>query len=227
MVDDEHDIASLVAVNLRQSGYESVDAASAEEALKIIQHQKIDLLVLDLLLPRMSGFELCAHLKSKPATAGIPIIVISALNAESDRLRALNMGAEDYLAKPFSVRELVARVRAVLRRVNGHLENETMVCGDLHFDLLRDRLIIHGQPVSLSRNEFRLLKYLAANAGHVFTRDELLDFLWGRGSKLGSGNIDVHIHRLRRKLETDPGRPVYLHTVWGVGYRFGAAENDE
>ncbi len=223
VVDDERDITNLVALNLRQSGFEALETATAEEALNILQRQKIDLLILDLLLPHMSGFELCEYLKSKPGTAAVPIIIISALTAENERLRALNLGVEDYLPKPFSVRELVARVRTVLRRVNGSQKMETMACGDLYFDLVRYRLMVKGKTVRVSRNEFRLLKYLASNPGRTFSRQELLNYLWGKGSKLGFGNIDVHIHRLRHKIEPDPAEPIYLRTVWGVGYRFAEA----
>jgi len=226
VVDDERDITSAVALNLRQSGFEALETGTAEEALDILQQQKIDLLILDLLLPQMSGFELCEYLKSRPSTATVPIIVISALSAENERLRALNLGAEDYLSKPFSVRELVARVRAVLRRVNGHQKAEALASGDLQFDLVRYRLTVKGRRVRVSRNEFRLLKYLASNPNRTYSRQDLLDYLWGKGNKLGNGNIDVHIHRLRQKIEPDPGKPIYLHTVWGVGYRFAAEERE-
>lgn len=220
VVDDERDITSLVALNLRQSGFEVYESSSAEDALNILQQRKIDLLILDVLLPQMNGFELCEHLKSSPVASSVPIIFISALGAERERLRALNLGAEDYVSKPFSVRELVARVRTVLRRVNGSQKVDTLVCGELKFDLVRYRLAVKDQPVQVSRNEFRLLKYLASNPNRVFSRQELLDYLWGKGSKLGYGNIDVHIHRLRQKIKPDHTNPTYLHTNWGVGYRF-------
>jgi DNA-binding response OmpR family regulator len=224
VVDDEPDIRSLVISNLRQAGFDTLEAGSAEAALEVIQRQRIDLMVLDILLPQMSGFELCGHIKSRPQTAELPIIVISALGAESERLRALNLGAEDYLPKPFSVRELVARVRVVLRRAGVPQKEDTMVCGDLHFDLVRYRLTVKGKQVQVSRNEFRLLKYLASNPTRVYSRQQLLDYLWGEGNKLGYGNIDVHIHRLRHKIEPDPAKPTYLHTIWGVGYRFSTGK---
>ena len=227
VVDDERDITSVVALNLRQSGFEVFESGSAEEALNILQQKKIDLLILDVLLPQMNGFELCEHLKTSPVASSVPIIFISALGAERERLRALNLGAEDYVPKPFSVRELVARVRAVLRRVNGSQKIDTLVCGDLKFDLVRYRLAVKDKPVQVSRNEFRLLKYLAGNPNRVFSRQELLDYLWGKGNKLGYGNIDVHIHRLRQKIEPDPANPIYLHTIWGVGYRFSVEKENE
>lgn len=226
IVDDEADIRGLVALNLHQAGFGTLEAGSAEEALNLLNQQHFDLLVLDMLLPNMSGFELCAHLKSRPHTAALPIIVISALGAENERLRALNLGAEDYLPKPFSVRELVARVRAVLRRVHGHQKAESLVCGDLQFDLIRYRLSVRGKPVQVSRNEFRLLKHLAINSSRAYSRQQLLDYLWGEGTKLGHGNIDVHIHRLRHKIEPDPANPTYLHTIWGVGYRFSSEKEN-
>jgi two-component system phosphate regulon response regulator PhoB len=224
VVDDERDITNMVSMNLRQSGFDTLETGTAEEALEILHRQNIDLLILDILLPQMNGFELCEQLKASPRTAALPIIVISALGAESERLRALNLGVEDYLPKPFSVRELVARVRTVLRRVNGHPKAEALVCGDLQFDLVRYRLTVKGKPVPVSRNEFRLLKHLASNPSRVYSRQELLDYLWGEGNKLGFGNIDVHIHRLRHKIEPNPGKPTYLHTIWGVGYRFADEE---
>ena len=219
VVDDEPDIVSLVSYNLKKEGYTVRSAADGEEALSAIRNSDVDLVVLDLMLPGLSGLEVCRAVRRDPGTKGIPIIMLTARSDEPDRIRGLETGADDYLPKPFSPRELVARVKAVLRRTGSRQAPEMVIAiGDLTIN--RDTMTVRkgGRPVDLSATEYRLLLYLAERKGRVFSRDQLLDAVWKDETFVEPRTVDVHIRRLRMEIEDNPAEPRYLKTRRGLGY---------
>lgn len=221
MVDDESSILELVSFNLSQAGFTPVVARDGLEALEKVKEEKPDLIILDVMLPRIDGFEVCRKLRMKGDTT--PVLMLTARKEEVDRVLGLELGADDYLTKPFSPRELLARVRAILRRVAEraeHKEGEPLVIGDLVIDPQSHTVTVKGRPVDLTLKEFQLLHLLASNRGRVFTREALLERLW-EGEYYGeTRTIDVHIRHLREKIEDNPSRPRYILTVRGVGYKF-------
>jgi two-component system alkaline phosphatase synthesis response regulator PhoP len=224
IVEDEPDILEVMAHNLGREGYEVLMARDGAEGLRLAREQSPDLLVLDLMLPGMDGLEVCRILKEERETRALPIIMVSAKDAESDVILGLGLGADDYVPKPFSPRELVARVRAVLRR--GRLqdkaaEGEKISRGGLVIDMSRHRVEVKGSPVEFTATELRLLHYLAAHPGRVFTRDQLLDRVMGEKISVINRNIDVHVRAIRSKLGPNRDR---LETVRGVGYRFSDSD---
>ena len=218
VVDDDKKIVQLVSLYLRKEGYRVLPAFDGQEALEIARSQQPDLIVLDLFLPELDGTDVCRLLR---ADSRVPIIMLTARATDEDKLLGLNLGADDYLTKPFNPRELVARVRAVLRRTlpdddtNGELH-----FGDLAISLVRREVAAHGQPVSLTPTEFRLLETLVREPGRAFSRSELLDRAFGFDYDGIERTVDVHIMNLRRKIEPQPGTPRYIMTVSGFGYRF-------
>ncbi|MFZ1462774.1 MAG: response regulator transcription factor [Anaerolineae bacterium] len=218
VVDDDKKIVQLVSLYLRKEGYRVLPAFDGQEALEIARSQQPDLIVLDLFLPELDGTDVCRLLR---ADSRVPIIMLTARATDEDKLLGLNLGADDYLTKPFNPRELVARVRAVLRRTlpdddtNGELH-----FGDLAISLVRREVAAHGQPVSLTPTEFRLLETLVREPGRAFSRSELLDRAFGFDYDGIERTVDVHIMNLRRKIEPQPGTPRYIMTVPGFGYRF-------
>ena len=219
VVDDEPDIIRLVTYNLKKEGFSVVTAADGEEALSLIRKGGIALVILDLMLPGMSGLEVCRFVRQGARTCRLPVIMLTAKGEEQDRVRGLENGADDYLAKPFSPRELLARVRAVLRRSGDKPQQEEIVrLGDL--TIRKDTFDVRkkGKPVVLSATEFRLLLYLAERKGRVFSREQLLDAVWKDESFVEPRTVDVHIRRLRMEIEDDPSDPVYVKTRRGVGY---------
>lgn len=218
VVDDDKKIVQLVSLYLRKEGYRVLPAFDGQEALEIARSQQPDLIVLDLFLPELDGADVCRLLR---ADSRVPIIMLTARATDEDKLLGLNLGADDYLTKPFNPRELVARVRAVLRRTlpdddtNGELH-----FGDLAISLVRREVAAHGQPVSLTPTEFRLLETLVREPGRAFSRSELLDRAFGFDYDGIERTVDVHIMNLRRKIEPQPGTPRYIMTVSGFGYRF-------
>ncbi|MBK6434377.1 MAG: response regulator transcription factor [Anaerolineae bacterium] len=218
VVDDDKKIVQLVSLYLRKEGYRVLPAFDGQEALEIARSQQPDLIVLDLFLPELDGTDVCRLLR---ADSRVPIIMLTARATDEDKLLGLDLGADDYLTKPFSPRELVARVRAVLRRTlpdddtNGELH-----FGDLAISLVRREVAAHGQPVSLTPTEFRLLETLVREPGRAFSRSELLDRAFGFDYDGIERTVDVHIMNLRRKIEPQPGTPRYIMTVPGFGYRF-------
>lgn len=219
VVDDEPAILELVTYNLEQAGFTAITAADGETALKLVEKEKPDLVILDVMLPKIDGFEICRTLRARGNT---PILMLTARREEVDRVLGLELGADDYLTKPFSPRELVARVRAILRRVSeGSNRQEGMIAvGDLVINPDSHEVKMRGKPVDLTLKEYQLLKFLAENPGRVFTREALLDRLW-EGEYFGdTRTIDVHIRHLREKIEEDPSNPRYILTVRGVGYKF-------
>jgi DNA-binding response OmpR family regulator len=218
VVDDEPKIATLARDYLEHAGFAVLTAADGPSALTSIRQRRPDLVVLDLGLPGLDGLDVTRELRRD---SNIPIVMLTARDDELDKLLGLELGADDYLTKPFSPRELVARVRAVLRRSEPAPEtSETIQAGDLVMDLPRMRAELAGTPIDLTPTEFQLLATIAARPGRIFTRAQLLDALHGVAFESYERAIDSHIKNLRRKLEPDPRRPRYVLTVYGVGYRF-------
>jgi phosphate regulon transcriptional regulator PhoB len=219
VVDDEPDIVELVTYNLKKEGFLVVSASDGEEALKLIKKNQYDLVILDLMLPGIQGVDLCRTIRSNPATERLPIIMLTAKSDESDRVLGLEMGADDYISKPFSVKELIARVRAVLRRSSEKQHDAgKIILGDLVIDKGSYSVAKSGGPLELSSTEFKLLLCLAENRGRVFTRDRLLDAVWKDDVFVEPRTVDVHMRRLRMQVEDDPANPKYIKTKRGVGY---------
>ena len=227
LVDDEPNIREVVSLYLRRDGHVVIAAADGEEALRLYQQTRPDLVVLDLMLPKVSGLEVCRRLGAEATDRRVPLIMLTARGEEEDRIVGLSLGADDYVVKPFSPRELAARVEAVLRRVNEDsadpVTRAVLRFGDLLVDPNTRQVTIRDQPVSLTAREFDLLHYLVSSPGRVFTRDQLMEALWGYTFAADTSTVTVHMRRLREKIEEDPARPHYLQTVWGVGYKFGGA----
>ncbi len=222
VVDDEPKIVKLARDYLERAGFRVISAAGGADALAITRQERPDLVVLDLNLPGMDGLDVCRALRRD---TDVPVIMLTARVEEADRLIGLELGADDYITKPFSPRELVARVRAVLRRTQGGICQPGLIrVADLEIDLSGHNVRRGGEPVSLSRSEFNLLATLAQNPGQTFTRAQLLDRLHGVAYEGYDRSIDAHIKNLRRKLEPDPAEPRYVLTVYGIGYKFTGEE---
>lgn len=225
VVDDEPSLVDTIRYNLKREGHEVSVAYDGLEALEVARRLRPDLIVLDVMLPKLDGFEVCRTLRSETTS---PILMLTAKASEIDKVVGLEIGADDYLAKPFSFRELLARVRASLRRVQmlraeprpAPLVEEQLTAGDLVVDLARHEVTRAGRPITLKPKEFDLLAYLMRNRGRVLTRDILLQNLWGYEYDGGTRTVDVHIRGLREKIEADPSHPDLIQTVRGVGYRF-------
>ena len=218
VVDDDKKIVDLVSLYLKRDGYSVLAAYDGQEALDIARRKQPDLIVLDLLLPELDGTDVCRLLR---AESHVPIIMLTARSTDEDKLLGLDIGADDYLTKPFNPRELVARIRAVLRRATPDEEPvEDVRFGDLTVSFVRHEVFLQGRPVSLTPTEFRLLETLVKNPGRAFSRADLLDRAFGYDYDGVERTVDVHIMNLRRKIEPEPGRPRYVTTVPGVGYRF-------
>lgn len=225
VVDDEAPIRELLSFNLKKSGYEVETAADGRTALQ--KAPEADLVLLDIMLPEVDGLEVCRQLKADPQTSGIPIIMLTAKAEEIDRVLGLELGADDYVVKPFSMRELLARVKAVLRRSAtassaGHEEarEESLTIGGLRLDFSSYQAWLHDNPIALTPKEYELLKLLVTNPGRAFTRDELLERIWGYEYYGDTRTVDVHIRHLRAKLKGAPAVSDAIETVRGVGYRF-------
>lgn len=219
VVDDEPTIAEVVASYLRRGGYRTITATDGEEALDVAGTERPDLVVLDLMLPRVSGLDVMRRLRGRGG-GGPPVILLTAKREESDRVTGLRLGADDYVVKPFSPRELVARVDAVLRRADGSIEPEPVIeLRELSIDRAARRVSVNGEEVQLTQREFDLLLYLACHPGRAFSRHELIRAIWRYTFYSDTSTVTVHIRRLRTKIEDDPGEPRYLQTVRGVGYR--------
>ncbi len=217
VVEDDPGILRTVADNLRFEQYDVITAVDGETAYVLQQRHQPDLIVLDLMLPRMSGLELCHRLRTEDVQ--VPVLVLTARGEEVDRVRGLDLGADDYVVKPFSVPELMARVRALLRRSSPSAV-ATLSFGDVEVDFRRHTAVRAGRVVEMTRKEFALLRFLASREDTVVTRDELLNKVWGFEAYPVTRTVDNHIAGLRAKLEADPSRPVYIQTVHGVGYKF-------
>jgi phosphate regulon transcriptional regulator PhoB len=219
VIDDEPDIVELVSYNLKKEGFDVASAADGEEALSMIRRGNFDFLILDLMLPGIQGMELCRILRNDPKTAHIPIIMLTAKGEEVDRILGLETGADDYMTKPFSPRELIARVKAVLRRLSEKAETPQVVrIGDLEINKETYSVAKKNVPVMLSSTEFKLLLYLVERKGKIFSRDQLLDAVWKDEAFVEPRTVDVHIRRLRTQVEDDPSEPKYIKTRRGIGY---------
>ena len=217
VVDDELPILEAVSYNLQKEGYEAITASDAEQCLALARKQRPDLIILDVMLPSASGFDICRQLRER---SQVPIIMLTARADETDRVVGFELGADDYLVKPFSMRELMARVKAILRRNTLSLSTTMIRVGDLVIDAEQYTVTRRDQNVPVSRKEFELLYFLAAHPGQAFSRQTLLDRVWGADSYVMDRTVDVHMRWLRQKIEDDPAQPKRLLTVRGVGYKF-------
>ena len=222
VVDDEVDIVDFIEDYLTGEGYEVVKAYNGVEALDKTRQDRPDLVVLDIMLPGLDGFEVCKQMRTEST---VPILMLTAKDTDVDRIVGLEIGADDYMPKPFNPRELVARVKAILRRTyrqdyQSHSQAATLKHKDLSIDSERRTATVGGRQLELTMKEFDLLLFFMQNPGHVYSRDHLLDYVWGQDSFVGARTVDVHIRRLREHIETDASQPQYIITVWGVGYKF-------
>ena len=220
VIEDEPQLAQLVEMHLCDAGCRVDVALTGAHGLAKANKRRFDLMVLDLMLPDMDGLDVCRELRMKRDYT--PILILTARSGEVDRVLGLELGADDYLTKPFSVRELVARVKAILRRVDRMAEDkpESLNFEDLTIDCEKRRVSIRGDGVRLTAKEYDLLVHFARNPGRVYTRSQLLDLVWGYGEDTYEHTVNSHINRLRAKIEDDPSEPRFVRTVWGVGYRF-------
>jgi DNA-binding response OmpR family regulator len=218
VVDDEPIVRDVVVRYLRRDGHQTREAASGDEARAILETSPPELVVLDVMLPGMDGLDLCRWIRSR---SELPVILLTARGEEADRIVGLELGADDYMTKPFSPRELAVRVRNVLRRAGSAPHHgESVRFGEFELDADAHELRRAGVPVRLTLKEFDLLSFLASHPRRVFSREQLMDRVWGHTSALDTGTVTVHIRRLREKIEADPSRPRLLETIWGAGYRF-------
>jgi DNA-binding response OmpR family regulator len=217
LVDDEATLVATLRYNLEREGYRVVTASDGDKALSIARQERPDLVILDLMLPVMDGLEVCRILRRETS---VPILMLTARAGEVDKVVGLELGADDYVTKPFSTRELMARVRALLRRTTSGSDEEVIVSGDLRIDLKRREALLGETALELKPKEMELLIYLMRHRGRAFTREQLLREVWGYDFYGDSRTVDVHVSWLRQKIETEPGKPALLLTVRGVGYRF-------
>jgi DNA-binding response OmpR family regulator len=219
VVDDELPIVEAVAYNLRKEGFETLTAANAEQCMELARREKPDLIVLDVMLPSATGFDVCRMLRRD---SDVPIVMLTAKVEETDRIVGLELGADDYVTKPFSMRELITRIKTVLRR-SAHAapapRNETVVVDGLKIDLRRHEVTVDERKVELTPKEFDLLLFMARHPGQVFSRQQLLDNVWGFAAYVEGRTVDVHVRWLREKIETNPSEPIRLLTLRGVGYK--------
>lgn len=226
LVEDDEHIQKLMNYNLESAGYTITAFSSGEELLETIKKTTPDMFILDIMLPGLDGLEVCRKLKENPVTRSTPMIMVTAKGDEFDRVLGLELGADDYITKPFSVRELVARVKALFRRVNNNnppieaCEDTVIVHDGIAVDINRREVTKNGMLIEMPLKEFELLKELILNKGKVMSRDELLEKVWGYDYFGDTRTVDVHVRYLRQKIEDDPGKPVYIDTVRGIGYRF-------
>ncbi|MGB2964423.1 MAG: response regulator transcription factor [Anaerolineales bacterium] len=218
VVDDEPKIVQLARDYLENNGFKVLSSGNGQQALAITRQERPDLIVLDLMLPGMDGLDVCRAIRRE---SDVPIIMLTARAEEADQLIGLELGADDYITKPFSPRALVARVRALLRRAQGELlQDEVLRAGDLELDIKRKQVTLSGNPVHLTRSEFSLLETLAKHPGQPLSREQLLERLHGVVYDGVDRSVDSHIKNLRRKIEPDPAEPIYILTVYGFGYKF-------
>ncbi len=221
VVEDEEDIARLISHNLQAAGFDVQSFVSGTSVIAEALRETPSLFLLDVMLPGADGFELCRQIRQRATLSAIPIIFLTARTAEADRVKGLELGGDDYITKPFSPRELVARVRSVLRGIRQPtIAPEVLRVGDLEIDASSMTVQVQGRAVLTTVREFRLLEYLATHVGRVLTRDQLLDAVWRETPFVTPRSIDVYVRRLREKIENDPRHPRYLRTLRGIGYRF-------
>ena len=220
IIEDDESVRKSLVLNMELEGFKVVTASDGEAGLQVIDEHKPDLIILDVMMPRKDGLQTCRELRGKGIST--PLILLTARSAEVDKVLGLDLGADDYLAKPFGMRELIARVKALLRRTNGVQEVDKVSFGGIAVDFKAYRAEKDNSPLELSAREYRLLRYLVAKSGTVVTRDELLDEVWGYNSYPSTRTVDNHIARLRQKIENNVEEPKHILTVHGVGYKFVA-----
>ncbi|WMJ82116.1 response regulator transcription factor [Clostridium sp. MB40-C1] len=224
IVDDEVHIQELIKFNLENNGYEVLCASDGIEALKTAKKHMPQLILLDVMLPGMDGYDVCKEIRKDNTISNIPIIMITAKGEELDKILGLELGADDYIIKPFSVRELVARVKAVLRRTRIQYTDNVYCFGNVSIDFQKHEILKDDEKIDLTLKEFELLEVLIKNKGRVMTRDFLLDKIWGYEYIGETRTVDVHIRHLRKKVEEDDKNPRYIETIRGIGYRFNLGE---
>lgn len=224
VVDDEADLIELVVYNLKKEGFSVDSALDGEAALELLKKNKYGLAVLDLMLPKLQGMELCRIIRNDPKFSSLPIIMLTAKSGEVDKVLGLEMGADDYITKPFSPMELIARIKAVLRRSERKPEKVKLSIGSLEIDSESYKATVDGKQIDLSATEFKLLLFLAERSNKVFSREKLLDAVWGNEAFVEPRTVDVHVRRLRMQIEKDPANPKYIKTMRGVGYFFDGAQ---
>lgn len=224
IVEDEAAIVTILRYNLERAGYRVSEAGDGEEALLHIREELPDVVLLDWMLPKLSGLEVCRQLRRDQASRNLPIIMLTARGEEDDRVRGLDSGADDYVTKPFSPQEVIARVRAVLRRIRPAFSEETLSFGDLAMDLAAHKVIRDGTQIHLGPTEFRLLRFLMEHPGRVFSREQLLDAVWGQDIYVEPRTVDVHIRRLRKALNVED-HPDVIRTVRSAGYALEGQPN--
>ncbi|MCY6372338.1 response regulator transcription factor [Clostridium ganghwense] len=224
IVDDEEHIQELIKFNLENNGYESLCASDGLEALKLAKKELPQLILLDVMLPGMDGYDVCKEIRRDSIISNTPIIMITAKGEELDKILGLELGADDYLTKPFSVRELVARVKALLRRTRIQYIADVFKFGNVSIDFQKHEVLKNDQKIDLTLKEFELLEVLIKNKGRVMTRDFLLDKVWGYEYIGETRTVDVHIRYLRKKIEDDDKKPKFIETIRGIGYRFNSGE---
>jgi two-component system phosphate regulon response regulator PhoB len=217
IIEDDRDIAEMVEYNLREEGYETVSAFNGEDGVKLAKKQNPDLIILDIMLPIIDGFEVCRILKKEQTIADIPVIILSAKSRETDKVVGLELGADDYVTKPFSPRELIARIRAILRRGRALVAGGSIERGDIIIDSKKHKVTVREKDILLTFTEFKLLEFLARRPGTVFSRDQILDGVIGDDALVCDRTVDAHVKSLRRKLGKAKD---YIETVRGAGYRF-------
>jgi DNA-binding response OmpR family regulator len=220
VVEDDADISRLICHHLQAAGYSTRPFAASTGVISEAEKSSPSLFLLDIMIPGRDGLELCQQIRQTPGLAMIPVIFLTAKSSEADRVVGLELGADDYIAKPFSPREMVARVKAVLRRFERPLAPDSIKIGEIEIDTGAMTLKVRGEVVTTTATEFRLLDYLARHPGRVFSRDHLLDSVWGDARFVTPRSVDVYVRRIREKIEIDPENPRYLKTVRGAGYRF-------
>jgi phosphate regulon transcriptional regulator PhoB len=223
IVDDEKDIVNLIAYNLEKEGFSIAKSYDGESALQSIRTKKPDLIILDLMLPKMNGLDVCKSVRRDPETVGLPIIMLTAKSDEVDKVTGLEVGADDYVTKPFSVKELTARVRSILRRLKETekiTDREEFLFKGLKINYVSCHVSVNGKEVTLSPTELKLLFFLSRHPGRVYSRNQIIDHVWGDETFITDRAIDVHIRRLRNQIEKDMENPHYILTVRGFGYKF-------
>ncbi|NLX90215.1 MAG: response regulator transcription factor [Firmicutes bacterium] len=219
LVEDEKTLSKALKFSLEKEGFIVTVAYDGEEALEAVSRDEPQLIILDLMLPKIDGFEVCRTIRRE---SDVPIIMLTARDEDIDKILGLELGADDYMTKPFNTRELLSRIRAILRRTAHHTfsDNKMVRVGDIEIDLIKHRVSVKGREVSLTSKEYALLSFLASNPGRVFPRDMLLEEIWGYEYCGDARTVDVHIRHLREKIEESPAEPHYILTVWGTGYKF-------
>lgn len=220
IVDDEDHIRELLKFNLEKNGYIVYMANDGLNGLKLAREKQVNLILLDLMLPGMDGFEVCKEIRRDNIISNVPIIMLTAKSEEIDKILGLELGADDYITKPFSIRELSARIKALLRRSNVKYDNEILRFGNITLNLQTREVLKHGKKLDFTLKEFEVLKLLIQNKGKILTREILLDKIWGYEYVGETRTVDVHIRHIRKKIEEDDKKPIYIQTIRGVGYKF-------